>query len=168
MNAVTFCTKEYARFIEPWSEACEAHGLNPHVIRRKSLGCYDRNTNQKPIAIMEACERVGAFVYFDIDCIPTAPFDFALPKDIGTVKSVHPHHRCKIASSLLFVGHGGALFIKKWAKLCERNPTRRDHPLLVQALHTQRGRFNIRDMTRYCAGRWSFNALNPDKITFES
>lgn len=168
MNAVSYCTPEYERFAEPWSEACRNNGLTPHIIRRESRGGYDGNTNQKPSAILEACETAGAFAYFDIDCIPVAPFNFRLHADIGTVKSVHPHHLCKIASSLLFIGEGGMPLIRKWARLCDRHPGRRDHPLLMQAINAYRGRMKIKDMTKLCVGRWSFNALNPDKITFES
>jgi hypothetical protein len=168
MNAVTFCTHEYAHFAEPWSDACREHGLTPHIIRRDSMGCYDRNTNLKPSSILRACEELESFAYFDIDCIPTAPFDFPIRHDIGTVRSIHPGHACKIASSLLFVGQGGAAFIRRWKKLCEKEPTRRDHPLLVSALSIYRSRYRIKDMTKLVAGKWAFNALNPDKKTIEA
>jgi hypothetical protein len=168
MNAVSFCTPEYERFVPLWEAACEKHGFAPHVIRRPSRGGYDGNTNLKPGAILEACDTVGEFAYFDIDCIPTGPFDFSLPRCIGTVKSVHPTHKCKIASSLLFVGAKGRPLIERWKILCDADPTRRDHPLLIQAISECGKKMNIRDMTRYCAGKWAFNALNPEKVTFES
>lgn len=173
MNAVTFCTTEFEKYAQPWSENMAAHGMRPVVQRVRSTGNWARNTGLKPAAILAVWDKLDpVFLYTDIDAqvlsTPQVPEDEDW--DIGIFDNPNPGHKNRTAAAAIFFRRNDKTqaFILAWAEQCRRSRSI-DHPQLTYLLEAHRRSRRFSRCLLMDAGpwmKWSQNGLSTEKAPF--
>jgi hypothetical protein len=153
---------EYVDYLQKQRDYFESKGALYYGMVLEDRGEWRENTKIKPEAILNAF-KINLFsmvLWIDSDCIIDPPEEAPLGDwDIGTLKNIHPKHKCKISAGfILFKNTPNTIkFLEKWEQLNKKHV--KDHPALMEALGASQSWLKTVDISNWLEGRHTINAL---------